>query len=329
MDNDASSVDTSAELTDVTAAPFFESLLSIPEDPQEDKKSPPTPESGSESEEEASTEQADAEEEKSEADETAETDEEQPTEVLYPVKINGVEEMVTLEELRKGYSRTKDYTQKAQTLAEQRRQLEAQFPAVRAEREQLAVYLTRLDEALAEATPAEPDWARVQQEKPDEFPMLWASWEAAEKRRNDVRQQRDEALVAVQRDRDQTRHQYLNDQKAKLIEAIPEWKNAETAKSEKAKLAAFAKDIGFTDEELNAVEDHRAIVMLREAYKWREAQKKKPAIQQKIERVKAATPGAAESNRPAVTDTTRALQRLAKTGKREDAAAAFLKMGIA
>ena len=46
---------------------------------------------------------------------------------LYTVKINGVEQQVTLEELQKGYMLNSDYTKKTQALAEQRKQLESQY----------------------------------------------------------------------------------------------------------------------------------------------------------------------------------------------------------
>lgn len=51
--------------------------------------------------------------------------EEQPEE-LYTVKVGGQDVQVTMDELRSGYMRNADYTQKTQALAEQRRMLEQQ-----------------------------------------------------------------------------------------------------------------------------------------------------------------------------------------------------------
>jgi len=56
-----------------------------------------------------------------------------------------------------------------------------------------------------------------------------------------------------------------------------------------------------------------------------EAQKATPTVRERIEKVKAATPGSATSRQP-VTQQTKARQRLAKTGKAEDAAAAIEMM---
>lgn len=58
-------------------------------------------------------------------DESQETDVEEPK---YKVKVDGEEIEVTQEELLRGYMRQKDYTQKTQALAEQRRQFEQYRP---------------------------------------------------------------------------------------------------------------------------------------------------------------------------------------------------------
>ncbi len=310
-------------LTEDSAAPIFEQLLSIEEDPQEaeePKKTPPE----SDPEAKDSTEQSDAEEvveETEEDDEQANDD--QPK--LIPVKINGVEEMVTVEELARGYSRTKDYTQKTQELAQQRRELEQQLPAVRVEREKVAHYLTELEQALQAVTPEEPDWNRVQAESPEEFPTLYAQWNAHEKRMHQIREQKEAAQAAVQRDYETARQEKITAERNKLIEAIPEWKDAEKAKAEKTKLVSFAvNDLGFTTQQLEAVEDHRMFLILRDAMRYRELSKNKPQIQQKIQAVKTATPGPASSTgKKPMTDATRAKIRLAKTGRQDDAAAFF------
>lgn len=320
---DSDEIGTSQELTEESAAPFFAQLLSDEED-QQNGKEPPTQESPeSESATEASTEQAESEADKSETEE--EQEEAVAEQPKYRTKVNGVEIEVTLEEALRGYSRTQDYTQKTQELAEQRRRLETEIPAVRAERERTAALLSQLEQAVVEATPQEPDWQRLQQEQPEKFAETYAAWKLRQDQIQAIRQERQVAEEAVNRDRQQLRHQYVEEQKAKLIEAIPEWKNANIAKAEKAKLVQVAKEVGYGDEELAEVLDHRAIVLLRDAMKYREMKKKQPEIQSRIEKVKTATPGSGAGNSSVPkTATDRALARLEKTGTQEDAATVLL-----
>lgn len=331
---------TSEELTEDSAVSRFESLLS--QEDEDDRETPPTqksPESEQKPDDaavETSTEPVEAKEGESKE---AEKTEDEPTEIpasttLDPnlkvkVKIAGEDREVTLEEALKGYSRTEDYTRKTQELAERRKALEPEFVGVRDERQKYASLLGQLEQTLSEQAAAvgRPDWAKVQLEQPDEFPALYASWAAHDERMTAVRKEREQAEAVVQRDRAQAEQQYLDQQKAKLLEFIPEWSDAKVAKTEKEKLVAFALSAGYSDEEVGLVKDARIIRVLRKAMLYDQAQQDKPKIQARIEKVLTATPGPASGvgGKP-VSEVTRRLQRLAKTGKQADAAAAFEAM---
>ena len=322
--------DTSEELTAETAAHAFESFLSDEEDTEE-TESPPTQESpASESEDaEASTEQADAEDASETTEEVVEDESpEDPAATLDPnlklkVKVNGEEVEETLAEILKGYSRTSDYTRKTQELAEQRKTHEAEFLRVQGERQMYAQRMAQLESAIIDITPQEPDWDKVQTETPDRFPQLWAQWSQHQQRIKAIREERAAADAAVQRDQEQSRAQYLQAEQEKLIEALPALKDPEVAKSTKAQMVAYVKNMGYSNEQIERLTDHRLIVLIDKAMKYDAAQQKKPAIQARIEKVKAATPGPSTKPAPSKSDAQKARERLAKTGRREDAAAAF------
>lgn len=65
-----------------------------------------------------------------------------PADQFFEVKIGGQSRKVPLNELLSGYSRTQDYTQKTMSLAEERRQIQAQ---VSAEREQYKSFLSKAE----------------------------------------------------------------------------------------------------------------------------------------------------------------------------------------
>jgi hypothetical protein len=318
----------------------FEDYLSSIEDTEEDQVEPeatPTQEdheSEPESEEvEADTEPADADEgtESDEpAEETNEADEEPSDDgvqldpnLTVKVKVNGVEETVTLEELRKGYSRTKDYTQKTQAHAESVRTFEAEREKVVGERQMYAQRLQQLEQAITDATPQEPDWDKVQQDTPDQFPMLRAQWSLHKERLAALQAERQRAEQAVQQDQQAQQQQYLQAEQEKLIEALPEWKDAEKGKTARANMVAYVKNMGYSAEDIGRITDHRLIVLIDKAMKYDQAQARKPKITERIEKVKVVTPGPAKKAAPKPSKGHQALQRLAKSGRSEDAVAAF------
>lgn len=323
-----------SSLTVDTAAHGFAALLSDDLEDKEPSETPPTQKSpASESDDtEAGTEQAKVEDESAETDEDSENAEESPeTTALDPntrvrVTIDGQELEVTLDEALKGYSRQADYTRKTQELAAQRKAQENEFQAVRGERAKYASLMTELEQTLVQATGAEPDWARVQQERPEEFPMLWAQWQQRQSEIQAISAEREKAQRLVAQDHHEATQRHLQEEHTRLLEALPEWKDEAKAKAEKAAIVAYAEKTGFSREELAQVTDHRALVLLRKAMLFDKAQANRPALEARIEKVRTAKPGSAPAEKKPVSDQTRARQRLAKTGRIDDAAAAFANM---
>ena len=327
---------TSDELTEDSAAPGFETYLSDVETQEESEANPTQQSPESDAPEsaavEASTEPADVDEDQpdqpdEESEEAAEApaddeDSLDPT-VMVKVKIDGVEEQVTLEEALKGYSRTSVFTRKTQELAEQRKAFEAEHTGVRDERQVYATRLGQLEQAIRNATPQEPDWDKVQNETPEAFANLRAQWSLHNERMAAITAQRQQAEQAVQKDQAVAREQYLAAEQEKVIEALPEWKTPEVAKAAKTEMVSYVKNMGYSVEEISQVTDSRLIVLISKVMKFDKAQKNKPAITERIQKVKVATPGPTTGKTPTKSKGEMARQRLAKTGGREEAEAAF------
>lgn len=336
LDNDHDG--TSEELTAETAATAFEQFLSDDEE-TEQPETPPTQEQSPASAADTATEETESkpveaeEAQSTESDEETEESEEAPDDdgvdlnAKYRVKVNGEEVEATLDEILKGYSRTADYTRKTQELAEQRKQFEAEFGGVREERQQYAHRLAQLEQAINDATPQEPDWDKVQQETPDQFPMLRAQWSLHNERMQALREERLKAEHAVMQDRQAERQQYLAAQREKVLEVLPEWKDEAKAKEAKAKMVAYVKDMGYTVDEISRVEDYRLIALIDKAMRWDAAQKKKPDLTKRIERIKVATPGPSSRSKTRKTSkAAQARQRLAKDGTRDAFASVMMDM---
>ena len=264
------------------------------------------------SDEESTEEQSKDEEKQKEAD--------QPQ--TFTVKVDGKDVTVTLEELQKGYSRTQDYTRKTQQIAEVRKQVEAETQAVRAERAQYAQLLGAL-QAQLQATEPQVDLDRLYQEDPIE----WV-------RQKEVLRERQEKAMAIQSEQqrlaqlqqaEQQRatEEYLLQQKDALLAALPEWKDPKKAKAEKALVVESAKAAGFSEDDLKNVYDHRLVLLLRKAGLYDQMMSKRQGIKPVVSNgPRPAKPGAA-GRVSTTTEATRAKQRLAKTGRIDDAASAI------
>ena len=72
------------------------------------------------------------------------------------VEVDGEE--ITVEELKRGNLRQRDYTRKTQELAETRRQMETQAQEIERERAQYAQMLPALQQRIEQSVEQEPDW---------------------------------------------------------------------------------------------------------------------------------------------------------------------------
>lgn len=265
-----------------------------------------------------------------EPEETAET-EEQPQETeetpLYTVKVDGKEKQVTLDELQRGYSGQQWITQRSQSLAAERKALEAEATAVRQERAQYAQVLGELAKQLQNGGEAEPDWEKLRAEDEFKFVVERQAWQLKQDRLNAIKAEQSRVAGLQQKEQENARARMIEEENRKVLEVIPAWKDKAVAKRDIAELRAFALKNGWTEEEIDNATDHRAVRAL-----WAEYQMSKLANTQRPRPVsrapRSASPGAgtASPGRPA--EITRDKQRLAQTGRVEDAAAIFEKAGI-
>ena len=299
----------------------------LPDEGQEDSGESQLPEEGAAGEDELLTDaDADSNEtdpEQSEEDENSE-EEEQPQ--VFTVKVDGKEVEVSLEELQKGYSRTQDYTRKTQQIAEVRKHAEAELQAVRAEREQYAHLLGALEAQVQQATQPNIDWERLYQEDPIEWVRQREVMRENQEKSAAIQSEKQRLSQLSQQEQMQQHQMVLQHEQEALVAAIPEWKDSKKAAAEKAMLVQFGQKAGFSPDELKNVLDHRAVVLLRKAALYDQMVSKRGQIKPVTNNgPRPAKPGAAGrvSNN---TEALRAQQRLAKTGRVDDAADAIYKL---
>ena len=284
----------------------------------------------SNNEETVQTEQNESEESTEEIteEETEETDNgEQYEEVdstpepeRYTVKIDGQDQDVTLDDLKNSYLRQSDYTKKTQNLAEQRRQIENINATIQQERKVLSENLKATQQFLENGMVQQPDVSLLESD-PVTYMKQKDAFEKHQAVLNQVKQEQINIQTQEQNDLIQNYQKNLEQEKVRLTEYIPEWKNQDVATKEKNNIVTYAKRVGFTPEELNSASDARAINVLRKAWLYDNLISKNKVAQKKVSKAPKMVKGGVPRNKNEVSqrNSNKLFDRLKKSGKQEDA----------
>ena len=252
-----------------------------------------------------------------------EAEEEEDKPPVFTVKVDGKNVEVTLEELQKGYSREADYTRKTQQVSEERRAFAAEAELVRTERQQYAQLLGSLQAQLQQNAAPKLDMDRLYSEDPIEWVRQKELARDAEKVHAAIVSEKQRLSHIQAQEQYQSMQAHLAQQQDAMLKAIPEWSNPDKAKAEKTLLIEWGQKLGFSSDELKNIFDHRAVVALRKAALYDQMMTKRGNIRPAVNNgPKPAKPGAA-GRMDNTTDSRRSQQRLAKTGRVNDAASAI------
>ena len=249
---------------------------------------------------------------------------------VLPLGEGGENIEVEADEVKNLLLRQKDYTQKTQSLAETRKQLDAERNSIRAI-QQIGSELQQEYEALRKTEELEVDqeyWDRLKTDNPMQYMIEKQDLQERNLERGKSQAKLNSLHQQMQNQQSLEFNQRLAEEQLKLAEAIPEWQDQQRAQEERTQLRAYGLSMGFSEKELSEVYDSRAVRVLRSAMKWEDLQSKKGSLKRKALQVPASAGATlAQANpRRKHTELTKAKQRLAKSGKRTDATAAFQLM---
>lgn len=253
--------------------------------------------------------------EAAEDEETEQEPDDQPE--TFEVTVEGKTLQVAKDELIRGYQRLSDYTRKTQEVAETRKSLEQRSATVSEAEQHLLALLERYDQQEPE-----PDWVELQRQDPLGYQEHHARYmqrqkerQAAQAEAQRIRQEQDQRTTAQRREA-------LAREAEALLSKLPEAKGDRKKAQEivNGALKHGAETYGFTREELQGVSDHRVILALSDAQKWRQLEKAKPTTAAAVTGApKTVRPGQAGNASAALRDRTTALKtRLAATGDGKD-----------
>ena len=280
--------------------------------------------------EDAEIEEPDAELDEDEPDIELDDDEYEPDDVVesaekFTVKVAGEEVEVDLNELKNGYSRQADYTKKAQALAEDKKAFTQDRDAVLLERQQYAQLLGALQTQLSVDSQQAPDFDRLYEEDPIEAARAERNWTKSQQEK----QQKLQAIALEQKrlkdanakEQETQMRALITAEAEKLTDVIPEWKNKKRADAEREELRQYLTDSGISEDEMGALVRANHISVLRKAMLYDKGRIRVKKAQ-KASGKRTVKPGASNAQTaPRKRTQKAAIQRLAKTGRRDDAAA--------
>lgn len=179
--------------------------------------------------------------------------------------------VTTVGELVRGNLREADYTRKNQSLADERREMEARV----SQREQeLARDLEWTQTVLQAIAPQRPDPA-----------LMETDWMAYQRQLAAFDQWRDlegalkgkasEAYSRWQEEQSSQREQWIEQEKQSLETRIPELRDPKKVETFMRDIASFAGHYGLTEDEVRQGAGSRELQVLHDAIKWRKLQAKK------------------------------------------------------
>jgi|TARA_Y100000310_G_scaffold83187_1_gene79850 hypothetical protein len=206
-----------------------------------------------------------------------------------------------------------DYRKKTAEVAETRRANESKHEEL----------ITALDNAklmleidLDSIDPEKSETAK--QLKEDDFEEWFRQFEAV----NNRVKQYNQVKAKVDSDADEKSLQNRADQKVRLKESIPEWLDSEVMESESVLMVKTMNDLGFSNEDINKVGDHKIFLLARKAALFDQIMAKDLKAKLDEDAGKTLLPG--NANEEQTKDKiTAARERLKKGGKVKDLAAVF------
>ena len=243
------------------------------------------------------------------------------------VEVDGEE--ITVEELKRGNLRQRDYTRKTQELAEARKQLEANYEEIQRERAQYAQMLPALQERLQQPVEQEPDWDTLYDTDPTTAAKAERQWRKQQEERaaqlQAVEAERQRMMELEQQRLEQMQAQYFEQQRELLPELIPEWRDNTVASKEAKDIRGFLLKEGFSEQDVNGLTNATLVKLARKAMLYDQGQtrateaKKKP----KTQKTKTLKAGSRSTQPRPKSEQQQALQRVRQTGRVQDAAAAI------
>lgn len=248
-----------------------------------------------------------------------ETEVEEPVEEnipeLYTVKVDGVEEEWTLDQLKRSASGQGKIQKNMQETARLRKEVEQNYAQLEAERAQIQQALQTVQNQFASQELKKPSMELLETD-PIGYQVEKAKYDEQLEQRQILAQEQQRQALAQEAQTKQAMSVYVAEQAKLLTEKIPEFGKPETANKLKTDLVQAGQAYGFSADEIGAIVDARTVQVLHDANKWRQLQASKGSVENKVQKA-----------RPIVKSGAKQVGTIGRAKKAQEASSRFKKTG--
>lgn len=243
--------------------------------------------------------------------------------VLVKTKIDGEEGKVKFADLLKSYQLQGHVDKQVREAAEIRKQAIEQAQAVQ---QQIQVQQAIVGK-LAEIKAVEAEYQQYQNINLDllieqdsvQALKVQQRMRTLQERHAALNSEANQAANFVQQQQAQVSHAALQQEAQALMTALPEWKDSSKAEAEKKAIKADLKARGYTDRDIEALSDHKAVLLARDAMLYRQMKAGAPAIEKQVR----AAPRIAKPGTPAQRSPRTEVQKIKQQVRNGGGKAAF------
>ena len=161
----------------------------------------------------------------------------------------------------------------------------------------------------------------LKENDPIQYAIKVAEQTETNKKINLLRQERAKVQQQQQAYQSQQQHAVVQNEAKMLSEKVKEFSDPKKAEQIKNDIRTFGKSVGFSDQELSQVYDHRHVMILQKAMAYDKLQKANPGVNKKL---KSAPKMASKTKRVTNADSyTKQKKQLKGTGSIDDATSVF------
>ena len=164
---------------------------------------------------------------------------------------------------------------------------------------------------------------RLYQEDPAKYVKLKAEQDRQKQLQLEVQREEERIKAEKQREAEENLAKFVVEQKKILAEKLPIYSDQKKGPEFQKDIREFARSKGYTDEEISMLVDHRAILILADAFRYNQIKKNANLKNKKVRKVSKVV----SSSSPKIQDDSEAAVRLKsqkanlkRTGKVQDAA---------
>tara|TARA_R100000808_G_scaffold1981_1_gene8404 strand:- start:158 stop:1198 length:1041 start_codon:yes stop_codon:yes gene_type:complete len=253
---------------------------------------------------------------------------------LYKIKVGDQDLEVSLDELKDGYYRQQDYTRKTKDLADNRKavdelknSLTRQNEEAKIKRDQYEKQLQVLEEQL-KASESKVDLDKLYEEDPAQYVRAKAEIDRRKEILEATKLEQEKIHSEKQKEHERNYNAYLERERKLLAEKLPIYADSKKGPEFVKNITNYAREIGYTEQEISMLVDHKAVIMLANAYRY-DKLKKANLNKKKV----TTTPKVVSSSSPKSSDNSEVAERmkskkavLRKSGKMQDAVSIFKEM---